>query len=167
MKKALMNNKELLKIRSDEFYDNLSENAIRLELKKIHEDTDGRGEKMRDRLKKFQRKRHWLIWHDHSTLSNYGHMLFCLREVYDPAIHLSDDEAKTQLGKEVDVQATFEKPHLYILRHTGSSIEEQMKFVLTRQDDLRNLNQPIKREEGINITDEMRFMNGDSPSIQF
>ena len=142
-----MNNKELLKIRSDDFYDNLSENEIRLELKKIHEDTDGGVEKMRDRLKKFQRKRHWLIWHDHSTLSNYGHMHFCLREVYDPAIHLSDDEAKTQLGKEVDVQATVEKPHLHILGHSVSSIEEQMKFVPTRQDDLRNLNQPIKREE--------------------
>lgn len=75
---------------------------------------------------------------------------------------------KLSLGrKEVDVQATVEKPHLYILGHSGSSIEEQNKFVPTRQDDLRNLNQPIKTGEGINITDEMRFMNGDNPSIQF
>lgn len=119
-----------------------------------------------------------MLWHDHSTLSNYGHMLFSLRGVYDPAIHLSDEEARAKLREEVDVQASIfffffflqasiEKPHLYILGQSGSSIADQMKFVPTRQDDLRNLKQPIKTEEGIDISDEMRFMNGDNPSIQF
>lgn len=107
------------------------------------------------------------MWHDHSTLSNYGHMLFCLREMYDPAIHLSDAEARAKLGKQVDVQASVEKPHLYILGQSGSSIEEQMRFVPTRQEDLRNLEQPVTTEDGIDITDGMRFMNGDNPSVQF
>ena len=166
-RKALITNKDLLKINSDLFYDNLTGNEIKLELKKIHEDSEGEIEEIRARLKMFQRKRHWMVWHDHSTLSNYGHMLFSLREVYDPAIHLSDEEAKAKLGREVDVQASIEKPHLYILGQSGSSIADQMKFVPTRQDDLRNLKQPIKTEEGIDVSDEMRFMNGDNPSIQF
>ena len=162
-----MNNKELLRIHSDEVYRNLSENEIHLELQKMHEDIDGGAEQIRDRLKKFQRKRHWLVWHDHSTLSNYGHMLFCLRELYDPAIHLTNNEAKAKLGKDVDVQATVEKPHLYILGQSGSSIEEQMKFVKTRQDDLKLIRQTITTDERIEVVDEMRFMNGDNPSVQF
>ena len=49
-----MNNKELLRIHSDEVYRNLSENEIHLELQKMHEDIDGGAEQIRDRLKKFQ-----------------------------------------------------------------------------------------------------------------
>ena len=94
-------------------------------------------------------------------------MLFCLREVYDSAIHISDEEAKAKLGRDVDVKASIEKPHLYIIGQSGSSIEDQMKFVPTRQDDLKNLKQAIKTEGGIELSDEMRFMNGDNPSIQF
>ena len=107
-KKALITNKDLLKINSDSFYDNLSGNEIKLELNKIHEDTQGEIEEIRARLKMCQRKRHWLLWHDHSTLSNYGHMLFCLRKVYDSAIHISDEGAKAKLGRDVDVKASIE-----------------------------------------------------------
>lgn len=57
-----------------------------------------------------QLNRHWLLWHDYSTLSNYGHMPFSLTEVYSPAMHLADQEAKAKLGSEVDVQASIEEP---------------------------------------------------------
>ena len=50
-KKALVTNKDLLKINSDLFYDNLSGNEIKLELKKIHEDTEVEIEEIRARLK--------------------------------------------------------------------------------------------------------------------
>ena len=33
--------------------------------------------------------------------------------MYDPAIHLSDAEARVQYGKDVDVQAAVERPSLY------------------------------------------------------
>ena len=33
--------------------------------------------------------------------------------MYDPAIHLSDAEARVQYGKDVDVQAAVERPALY------------------------------------------------------
>ena len=159
-KKALITNKALLKINSDSFYDNLSGNEIKLELKKIHEDAQGEIEEIRARLKMCQRKRHWLLWHDHSTLSNYGHMLCYFASgkcMTLPYIFLMK---KQRRKKE-------EKPHLYIIGQSGSSIEDQMNFVPTRQDDLKNLKQAIKTEGGIEISDEMRFMNGDNPSIQF
>ena len=33
--------------------------------------------------------------------------------MYDPAIHLSDAEARVQYGKDVDVQAAVERPSFY------------------------------------------------------
>ena len=55
--------------------------------------------------------------------------------MYDPAIHLSDAEARVQYGKDVDVQATVERPYLYMLVQSSSSIEDQIKFVPARHDD--------------------------------
>ena len=72
-----------------------------------------------------QLKRHWLLWHDYSTLYNNGHILFGLKKVYDPAIHLSDQEGKAKLGSQVDVQASIEKPLSHSrskwLKHSGPS----------------------------------------------
>ena len=166
-KEALIKNKDLLRIKNDAFYEELSESEICAELEKISEDIRGTHDEIKQRLKSFQRKRHWLIWHDHSTLSNYGHMLFCVREMYDPAIHLSDAEARVQYGKDVDVQATVERPYLYMLGQSSSSIEDQIKFVPARHDDLVNLTQKVKTEEDVEVEDEMRFMNGDNPAANF
>ena len=134
-KEALIKNKNLLRIKNDAFYEELSESEIRAELEKISEDVRGTHDEIKQRLKSFQWKRHWLIWHDHSTLSNYGHMLFCVREMYDPAIHFSDAEARVQYGKDVDVQATVERHYLYMLGQSSSSIEDQIEFVPARHDD--------------------------------
>ena len=112
-------------------------------------------------------KRHRPTWHDHSTLSNYGHVLLCVREMYNPAIQLSTAEARVQYGKDVDVQATVERPYLYMLGQSSSSIEDQIKFVPARHDDLVNLTQKVKTEEDVEVEDEMRFMNGDNPAANF
>ena len=136
------------------------------ELKKINEATGDDTEEMRDRLKKLQRQRHWLMWHDHSTIANHGHMLFCVRELYDTAIHLSTQELATKTGKNIDVQATIEEPQLYMLGPSRSTVEDQMQFVPTRQDDLKELKNNLTTESGIEIKDVMRFMNGDNPAAE-
>ena len=33
-----------------------------------------------------------MIWHDGSTICNHRHVLFTCSEVYDKAIHLTDEE---------------------------------------------------------------------------
>ena len=101
-------------------------------------------------------KRHRPTWHDHSTLSNYGHVLLCVREMYNPAIQLSTAEARVQYGKDVDVQATVERPYLYMLGQSSSSTEDQIKFVPARHDDLENLIQKVKTVENVEVADEMR-----------
>ena len=42
---------------------------------------------LRDKLKHFMTRRHLLIWQDHSTLANHGHLLLMIRIMYDPAIY--------------------------------------------------------------------------------
>ena len=83
-------------------------------------------------------------------------MLFCVREMYDPVIHLSDAEARVQYGKDVDVQATVERPYLYMLGQSSSSTEDQIKFVPARHDDLENLIQKVKTVENVEAEDGMR-----------
>ena len=56
------------------------------------------------KIKYLQRRRHLAIWHDGSSVSNHSHILFNCTEVYDKAIHLTDEEARQMLGKNIDVQ---------------------------------------------------------------
>ena len=165
-KDALTRNKDLLKIKSDSYYNQLSKEELTVELHKIHEKISDNIDEMRNQLKKYQRQRHWLLWHDHSTLANYGHMLFCLRELYDPAIHVTRQEMLDKTGKDIDVQATVEEPQLYILGQSRSTVEDQMRFIPTRQQDLRELKSSTATESGIEVWDVMRFMNGDNPACE-
>jgi len=63
-------------------------------------------------------------------------------------------------GKDIDIQATIEEPQLYIQGQSRSTVEDQMKFVPTRQEDLRDLRNPVLTNCGIEVCDIMRFMNG-------
>ena len=161
-------NKEqvLLKIKDDNYYTQLNREEIKSELQKIHEEVSDDIDEMRSSLKKYQRQRHWLLWHDHSTLANYGHMLFCVRELYDPAIHFTRQEMVDKTGKDIDIQATIEEPQLYILGQSRSTVEDQMKFVPTRQEDLRDLRNPVLTDCGVEVCELMRFMNGDNPAAE-
>jgi len=69
-------------------------------------------------------------------------------------------------GKDVDVQASVEEPQLYIVSQSRSTVEDQMRFVPTRQEDLRELSNPTVTESGIKVWDVMRYMNGDNPATE-
>ena len=69
-KDALLRNKNLLKIKDDSYYNHLTKDELTTELQKIHEEISDDIDQMRNRLKTYQRQRHWLLWHDHSTLAN-------------------------------------------------------------------------------------------------
>ena len=69
-------------------------------------------------------------------------------------------------GKDIDIQATIEEPQLYILGQSRSTVEDQMKFVPTRQEDLRDFRNPVLTDCGVEVCDNMRFMNGDNPAAE-
>lgn len=68
-------------------------------------------------------------------------MLFLVREVFDPAVHLTNQEQKEkQGGKGVDVQSAIEAPHLYMLGAAGAKDSDQLAFIPTRRECLKELN---------------------------
>lgn len=70
----------------------LCENVITT-LKNINECKEGESEgELRARLKKIKWTRHVKIWHDLSTIANYGHLVFMVSCLYDPAMHYTNDE---------------------------------------------------------------------------
>ena len=68
---------------------------------------------LKNELKYFQQRRYFMIWHV-STICNHGDVLFTRSEVYENAIHLTDEEVLQFFGKKVDAQETIEQPQIYI-----------------------------------------------------
>lgn len=99
-------------------------------------------------------------------MGNKGFLLFLLREIYDPAVHLTDEELQAKSGLSRRVQSVIEQPRLYLMGMAGSSDADQLAFTPTRRECLRGLSQPVKHN-GIDIHDKMRFMKGDNTSVEF
>ena len=167
--KCLKKNKKFMRIRSDDEYRKLSPEELKERLVFLNEvSTSVEPDKLRTQLKEAERTRHWLLWHDHAGIGSNGLLLFLLREMYDPAVHLTNEEylAKNNTSKRVDVQAGIEQPHLYMMGLCGSSDADQVLFIPTRHECLRGLLKPVQIED-VTIKDKMRFMNGDNPSVEF
>ena len=97
-------------------------------------------------------------------------MLFLVREMNDPAVHLTSQEYKEKLGgKGVDVQSTTEAPHLYMLGDSGAKDSDKLAFVPTRRECLKELQvTEVHVPDGnVTLSEEMRFKNGDNPSVEF
>jgi hypothetical protein len=95
-------------------------------------------------------------------------MLFLFRELYDPAIHLTNKEYLAKYHIPLDVQSKIETPHLYMLAVSGSEdgSEDAADVVYPCKERVRTLSTPLKTSEGISIDDQMRLMNGDNPSVE-
>lgn len=133
---SLLKNEKYMRVRTDDEYNWLSSEELKERLRFLYNepDADGEPDELRARLKDLERTRYWLVWHDHAGIASNGLMLFLLREVYDPAIDLTNDEymAQNQISKRVDVQTIVEQPHLYMMGVCGSSDADQMLFIPTR-----------------------------------
>ena len=105
-----------------------------------------------------------MIWHDASCLANHGHLVFIVHTLYDPAIHLTDEECKIKTGKSVNVQSIIEKPELYIAARCKSN-DEQLAYVKTRTACMLDLRDNLSIE-GIDICDRVRLFKGDGPAVQ-
>ena len=100
-RKLLEDHKHLYHIKNDDEVDMMLKEDVITYLKDIHEyieDVDDI-EKLKETLKKFQRQRHPIMWHDGSTIINHGHVLFMVAEVYDKAIHYTDEQVLKNTGK--------------------------------------------------------------------
>ena len=60
-KESLMRNKNLIKVKDDSYYNQLTKEELTTELQKIHEEVSDDIDQMRYCLEKYQRQRHWLL----------------------------------------------------------------------------------------------------------
>ena len=76
---------------------------------------------------------------------------------FDKAIHLTDEEARQKLGKNIDVQSMIETPEVYIFGpiHGSTSITVYSQTRIWKTFD-----------NGVEIYDIMRLFKGDGPSCQ-
>ena len=167
-RKLLEDHKHLYRIKNDDEVDMMLKEDVITYLKDIHEyiveDVDDI-EKLKQTLKKFQRQRHLIMWHDGSTISNHGHVLFMVAEVYDKAIHYTDEQVLKNTGKKIDVQSTIEKPEIYILARCPPS-SQLTAYSETRMEDLKELCKGLSFRN-TEIVDIMRFFKADGPACQF
>ena len=127
---------------------------------------------MREKLNFFERTRHLQIWHDASTIANYGHILFCVNLLYDSAVFLTSKEYKKKIGIDVHVQRKIETPELYInIVGRCRNNDEQLGYIEIRVDCLKELTNPLNASELVSsydstiyIRDIMRMFHGDGPA---
>ena len=158
-----------MKITSVEEYSKLSQEEVKGRLAFLNEaNTSEEPDKLLTQLKKVERTQHWLLWHNHAGIESTEIMLFLVHEMYDPTIHLTNEEylAKNTNNKKIDVQAEIEQPHLYMIGMCGSSDADQVLFIPTRRECLRDLSKEVQIQD-VKIKDTMIFMNGDNPSVEF
>ena len=165
----LQEQKELMRLCSDNEFEKLSRAEIVDNLTVINEfntsDNEIDTETLLNRLKNFERSRNLMMWHDCSTISNHSHFLVMVSTIYDPAVYLTNEEYFIKSGQKVNVQATIERPHLYIFGRCPSN-EQQLLYSEERIEDILQLNEPISLDNSVLIRDIARVFKGDNPAAQ-
>lgn len=157
----------LLRLKTDSDYEEMSDAEVMENLAwiGIQPKTD---DDIRNLLKYYQRTRSVKIWHDHSDLLNRSYISFMASFIYDKANYLTDEEFMTlrHSTKKVCVQSLVETPKLYILGQSPSTDKDQLSYIETRLEDLKEC-QVSKTTNGIELKNEIRFFSGDGPARQF
>ena len=165
----LQEQSKYMRLRSDEEFEKLPREEIIDNLKAINEyniaDSSLETEIILNRLKTFERTRNLMMWHDCSTISNHSHFLVMASAMYDPAVFLTSEEYFQKSGQKVDIQATIEKPHMYIFARCPSN-DQQLLYSEERIDDILKLDQKISLDNSIFIKDNTRVFKGDNPAAQ-
>ena len=96
---------------SDAHYNCMSVDNIKSRLRELGQlKVDGLREELLKVLKLHECKRHLMIWSDHSSIMNHGHLVLTVNAIYDPAFYYTSEVLH---GK--NVQELVEKPHIYIM----------------------------------------------------
>ncbi|KAI8486584.1 AP-5 complex subunit zeta-1 [Branchiostoma belcheri] len=149
-------------------YDLLTREQIQQRLMELGEYNEEETEQsMRKRLKSIEGTRHLVPWEDGATLANHGYIVYVVTTLYDPAIHLTDEEYYQKYNLRLSVQSAVEQPRIYIIARSKSSDAEQLLYSETRRDDLPSLAVPVTAPDGREYRDILRFCKGDCPSRQF
>ena len=120
-------------------------------------------------LKKLQRSRTLVLWHDHSMIVGSGYLLMTIHALYDPAVYLSTAEYERKSGRKCarSVQEIVEEPELYMLCMSSSSLSDQLSTISDRLDCFLDLSKPVNSSKNVPIHDSLMFFIGDHPAQSF
>ena len=150
----------LVREHSDAHYNAMTTVKLKIHLREIGElKGDATREELLDLMKFYERTRHLMIWSDHSSIMNHGHILLTANAIYDPAFYYTSEELH---GK--NVQELVEKPHIYITARCRDTTEDQLMYSETRLEDIRQLDIQLLSNQKASIRDVCRFFHSDHPS---
>ncbi|XP_065666302.1 uncharacterized protein LOC136087455 isoform X1 [Hydra vulgaris] len=116
-----------MRVKTDEEYEKMLRTTIINYLKRINEmeenDQDEEINNLKIKLKKLERKRHLMLWHDTSTICNHSHVLMTISTLFDPAIHYTSEEYQQKYNKTINIQAVVEAPIWYIFGRCSATDE--------------------------------------------
>ena len=171
--KLFKKHSKFMRLNSESYFENLQPTELykRLsllgELNLIENIND-----MKEKLKKYERSRHFVTWHDASVIAHHGHIIFNVHVMYDPAVFYTSGEYKELTGCNVNIQKEVEDPQLYIIGRCNSN-DEQLSYIETRIECLEELKTDLQlssideKYEGILLNDSMRLFKGDGLAIAF
>ena len=96
--KLLKKQEQFMHLNTDERIDSLSLEKVKSRLDGFHELTTEISDHFA-LLKKLQRSRTMVLWHDHSTILGSGYLLMIIHTLYDPDVFLNKDEYEAISGK--------------------------------------------------------------------
>ena len=154
----------LIRDSSDNYLSNLGDEEVTRALNTINLPTTGSPSELRDRLKNACRTRHIKVWPDHSEIAGQGHLLVLVGAIYDPAFFYTPEELADK-GIHLDAQSIVERPYIYILGRSKSTLEEQAQFHEYRLEGVKELSTTVSCQTH-KITDVLRLFHGDGPAQQ-
>ena len=173
-KQLLRQQEKYMHLLSDEQLEQLSEEEIKQILHDYQIEIEGDDNlslsDLRMLLAKSQRTRTLAIWHDHATILGTGYVLVTVNTIYDPAVHMSEEQYTCKTGKVVKcvrIQQLVEEPLIHIIAAGTSSIQDQASLIPDRVDCLEDLSQPLVSSNGVVVEDILRFFKGDTPAQSF
>lgn len=166
-KKLLQKHECLGNIRdsSDAYFDKLSTEDVDNLIVKLNIHTPPTTEDKKEWLKQICRTRHIKMWHDHSTIAAHGLVLVSV--IYDPAFFYTTKEMTALKGVRIDVPALLNEAEVHILGRSSSSLQDQLAFIETRRESLKDIKEKVCTSNGVEVIDVVRFFYGDGPAAQF
>ena len=68
-----------MRLNSDAYFENLAETELNQRLSSLGElNQDEDIENKKENLKKYERSRHFVVWHDAYVIDNHGHVMLCM-----------------------------------------------------------------------------------------
>ena len=83
----------LVRDHSDAHYHAMTTDKLKSRLREIGESSrDATKEELLDLLKFHERTRHLMIWSDHYSIMNHGHILLTANDIHDPAFYYTSEQ---------------------------------------------------------------------------